>query len=308
MHDHSPSCIDDSFLTLPSPITQLHDALLENKGIQLFVKRDDLIHEHLQGNKWRKLKYNLIRAREANHHTLLTFGGAYSNHIHATAAAGHYFGFKTIGIIRGEAYADLNPTLQDATNWGMQLHYASRIDYRNKTSEDFINLLKEQFGKFYLIPEGGNNALANKGCREIISELNQHYDAICVDCGTGATMAGIISALDNQTTVLGFAVLKDAAFLNSDIEKILQQHSQQSFNNWQLNTDYHFGGYAKVTEELIAFMQQFELRHQITLEPVYSAKMFYGLFELIKNDYFAPGSKILALHSGGLQGRRGYEL
>jgi 1-aminocyclopropane-1-carboxylate deaminase len=299
--------IDTSFLTLPSPVTQLHDPLFKQKKLTVFVKRDDLIHPELQGNKWRKLKYNLIHAKQNNIKTLLTFGGAYSNHIHATAAAGKYYDFNTIGIIRGEVHTPLNSTLQDASDWGMQLHYVSRAEYRNKTSASFIDNLKQRFGEFYLIPEGGNNHFALKGCQEIVTELDQHYDTLCVDCGTGATIAGLISAVNRQTSVLGFSVLKGADFLHKDITEMLLQLTKTTFDNWQLNNDYHFGGYAKSTETLMQFIQLFKQQHNIQLEPVYSGKMFFGIYDLIRKDYFKPHSKIVAIHSGGLQGLRGFD-
>ena len=300
--------MDTSFLNLPSPVTRLYSPLLEARSIQLFIKRDELIHPHLQGNKWRKLKYNLLQARKLKKDTLLTFGGAYSNHIHATAAAGHYFNFKTIGIIRGEEHSPLNPTLQDASDWGMELHYVSRSQYRNKTDAEFLQSLKNRFSDFYLIPEGGNNEYAVKGCAEIIDELEENYDIICVDCGTGASMSGIIAGLNNQSHVLGFAVLKGADFLTDDISKKLQAFSSSPYSNWSLNLDYHFGGYAKTSGELLEFIASFKREHNIQLEPVYSGKMLYGIFDLIQKNYFKKNTKILAIHGGGLQGLRGFNI
>ena len=173
--------INQDILNLPSPIQKLHSTFLEQHNIQLYIKRDDLIHKDISGNKWRKLKYNLLAAQKQNQNTLLSFGGAYSNHLHATAAAGKYFNFKTIGIIRGEAYEPLNPTLQDAQNWGMQLEYINRKKYKQKKTVEFLNELKEQFGHFYLIPEGGNNKLGVKGCQDIINEIDDEFDTICID-------------------------------------------------------------------------------------------------------------------------------
>lgn len=297
--------LDQSPLILPSPVQQLHSEFLRQHQVKLYIKRDDLIHPVISGNKWRKLKYNLEQARQDNHHTLLTFGGAYSNHIHATAAAGRYFGFNTIGIIRGEQYSPLNPTLQDVTDWGMQLEYVSRADYRQKTSVDFIHRLKQKFGDFYLIPEGGNNDLAVRGVSEIIDELDDDYDVICIDCGTGATMAGIIAGLRQPSHVLGFAVLKGADFLVDDIRQRLQSGHARSAHNWTVNFDYHFGGFAKTNAELFAFIDQFQQQYEVPLEPVYSGKMLYGVFDLIKQGQFKAGSRLLVIHSGGLQGARG---
>jgi 1-aminocyclopropane-1-carboxylate deaminase/D-cysteine desulfhydrase-like pyridoxal-dependent ACC family enzyme len=308
MHDRSESCLDSSFLHLPSPVCEIREALLEQKKVRLFIKRDDLIHPHLQGNKWRKLKYNLIRARQQGRHRLLTFGGTWSNHIHATAAAGHYFNFDTIGIIRGELKQPLNPTLQDAADWGMQLHAISRQAYRQKTSASFVNELRQRFGDFYLIPEGGNNPEGVRGCREIVDELEHSYDTICVDCGTGATMAGLIAAAPQQTRLIGFAVLKNAGFLVDDIHQVLAGESSTQHKNWSLNLDFHFGGYAQVQPQLVEFIRSFKQQHDIQLEPVYSGKMFYGIYQLLRDDYFPPGSDILVIHSGGLQGLRGFDI
>ncbi len=297
-----------NILTLPSPLSRLQHPLLESHDLHLSIKRDDLIHPHLQGNKWRKLKYNLQAARAAGHRTLLTFGGAWSNHIHATAAAGHYFGLRSIGIIRGERPPQLSPTLADAQRWGMQLHFIDRQSYREKHRDEFIASLHARFGEFYLIPEGGSNLAGIRGCGEIVDELEDDYDVICVDCGTGATLAGIINGLRGSGQVLGFAVLKGADFIRRDVEQYLQQLGTPTLDNWHINLDYHFGGYARTRPELMHFIQQFKQQHDIQLEPVYSAKMFYGIFDLIERDYFARGSRILALHSGGLQGLRGFQL
>jgi len=280
---------DDSFdlsiLKLHSPIQQLHSNFLQQHKIELFVKRDDLIHKDISGNKWRKLKYNLLAAKKQQQNTLLTFGGAYSNHIHATAAVGKYFNFKTIGIIRGEAYEKLNPTLQDASDWGMQLEYVSRISYKQKHTDSFIAQLKQQFGNFYLIPEGGNNELGVKGCREIIDEIEDDFDTLCIDCGTGTTMAGLVTALNNRLPVLGFAVLKNASFLSRDIKTHIENYSSKKTDNWSLNLDYHFGGFAKTSDELFKFIQSFYLDYKIQLDPVYTGKLFFGLFDLIKQGF-----------------------
>ena len=298
--------LDYSELQLPSPVQSLSSDFLRQQGIALSVKRDDLIHPVIQGNKWRKLKYNLQQARADHQHTLLSFGGAYSNHIHALAAAGELFGFNTIGIIRGEPQTPLNPTLQDVTERGMQLGYLSRAEYRHKTTVEVLDQLKQRYGEFYLLPEGGSNALAVKGAAEIIQELDQTFDLICVACGTGATMAGLIAGLNHRAQLLGFAALKGADFLYTDITRLLQTAVNQQYDNWSLNLDYHFGGFAKTHPQLFDFIDQFQQQYAITLEPVYTGKMFYGLFDLIARGHFKPGTRILAIHSGGLQGLRGF--
>lgn len=293
-------------LLLPSPVTQLFSPLLESQQLQLFIKRDDLIHPVISGNKWRKLKYNLQQAKKEQQSCLLTFGGAWSNHIHATAAAGYYYGFNTIGIIRGETPPALSATLQDAQNWGMQLHFVNREQYRHKTETDFITSLRQQFGNFYLLPEGGSNTLAMQGCAEIIDELTESYDVLCVDCGTGTTLAGVICGNKDKANILGFSVFKGEDFLTHEVQIMLDNADCES-NNWQINCGYHFGGYAKTTPGLFEFMKTFKRDHDIQLEPVYSSKMFYGIFDLIEKGHFKPGSRILAIHGGGLQGLRGYK-
>lgn len=271
----------------------------------LFIKREDLVDFELGGNKWRKMKYNLAAASQQNHDTLLTFGGAYSNHIYATAAAGKRLGFRTIGIIRGEMHLPLNPTLQFASDCGMQLEYADRTTYRNKTSKEYIETLTKKFGRFYLLPEGGSNVLALKGCAEMVTEIDLDFDYICCACGTGATLAGIIHGLQAEQKVIGFPVLKGGDFLSNEIQNFLKQANSTSTSHWQLSTDYHFGGYAKTTAELWAFIEQFKKDFDVPLDGVYTGKMFYGLFDLIKKGFFPEGSRIVAIHTGGLQGNQG---
>lgn len=301
---------DFNALQQPSPITQLNEPLLVEKKIQLFVKRDELIHPVIQGNKWRKLKYNLLAAAEQSATTILSFGGAYSNHLHALAATGQLFNFKTIGIIRGERPATLSPSLQDMQDWGMQLEFISRADYRMRDSSEFIQQLKQKYGAFYLIPEGGNNATGRYGCGELLDELEQAYDVICCEVGSGAQFSALVSqhARSSQaahhTHYLGFVVMKNPALLQQ-LEDYFQQQTI-SYSNWSLNQEYHFGGFARATDTLHEFIHQFKRQHGIQLEPVYSGKMLYGIYQLIEQDYFKPGSRILAIHGGGLQGLRGF--
>jgi len=295
-----------SLFRIPStPLQKIEDEFLFRHKINLYVKREDLNDPELSGNKLHKLKYNLLKAREDNHETLLTFGGAYSNHIYAVAAAGKRFGFNTIGIIRGEERLPLNPTLKFAKNCGMKIVYMNRSTYRNKTTDQVITQLKEKFERFYLIPEGGTNELALKGCAEIINSLDIHFDTICTACGTGGTIAGLISGLKKGQKAIGFAVLKGAEFLNKDIKKLLGLYNMNCLNNWEIKMDYHFGGYAKFTPELINFMNKFESHANIKVEPVYTTKMFFGIYDMINNHHLPEGSTIIALHTGGLQGLEG---
>lgn len=290
----------------PSVIQEIHPEISGNSRIRLFVKREDLLDDLISGNKFRKLKYNLLEAQKQEKRTILTFGGAYSNHIHAVAAAGKKFNFNTIGVIRGERPEFINPTLTDAEKMGMVLKFISRNDFKLKTSPAFIETLKKEFGDFYLIPEGGSNVLAVKGCEEIIHELSSSYDFICCCCGTGGTLAGIICGLNGKSRVLGFPALKRGEFLKKDISHLISERTKKTFHNWQLITDYHFGGYAKWDLKLVHFINQFKIDYHIQLDPIYTGKMFYGIFEMIKTDYFSKGTKILALHTGGLQGIRGF--
>ena len=288
-----------------TPLIEIFDPILIDKQIKLFIKREDLTDEFISGNKWYKLKYNLVEAEKLGYKTLLTFGGAFSNHIHATAAAGKKYGFRTIGIIRGEEHLPLNPTLESAQENGMIFEYLDRKSYRQKYDKDLIDRLKNKYDDFYLIPEGGSNHLAVKGCAEMIPGIETNFDFICSACGTGGTLAGLILGLESKSFALGFSVLKGGEFLYQNIRGLLSHFQKENLNNWQINLDYHFGGYAKINNELIAFCRDFEEKHNIPIEPIYTGKMFWGIFDLIQNNYFPQQSIIVAIHTGGLQGLKG---
>jgi len=273
----------------------------ENHGVELFMKREDLIHPDISGNKYRKLKYNAIEAKRKGFKTLLSFGGAYSNHIAAVAKLGQELGFNTIGIIRGEELEgriDDNPTLYFSRSCNMNLKFITRDAYRSKNNKEFIEELKFEFGAVYLIPEGGTNELAVKGCEEILDETDQKLDFICCPVGTGGTISGIIKSSKKDQVVLGFPALK-GDFPDKEI------HNFTKKENWKLITDYHFGGYAKINEALITFINEFKVDHGIALDPVYTGKMMFGIMDLIEKGLFPHGSKILAIHTGGLQGIAG---
>jgi len=275
--------------------------LLRDKGIDLYLKREDTIHPHISGNKYRKLKYNLLEAKKQGKDTLLTFGGAYSNHIAATAYAGHEQGLKTIGVIRGEELEGKwhdNPTLNLAHEHGMQFHFVSRSDYRLKNEAAFLERLTDTFGDVYLLPEGGTNDLAVKGCSEILTEEDATFDYICSAAGTGGTVAGLINAAQSHQTVLGFPALK-GDFLIEEIRTFVHN------DRWKLITDYHFGGYAKVDQQLIDFINLFKSKTGIPLDPIYTGKMLFGIFDLVKKGVYPPETRILAIHTGGLQGIEG---
>ncbi|SFD11622.1 1-aminocyclopropane-1-carboxylate deaminase/D-cysteine desulfhydrase [Flavobacterium phragmitis] len=272
--------------------------------ISLTIKREDLIHPFVSGNKFRKLKYNLFQAKAENKDILLTFGGAFSNHIAAVAYAGKEQGFQTIGIIRGDELLhkiEENPTLKFAQENGMQFEFVSREEYRLKSEESFIEKLKDKFGDFYLVPEGGTNELAVKGCEEILKEEDSVFNYVCCAVGTGGTISGLINcALPNQK-ILGFPALK-GDFLNDEIRIFAKK------DNWNLISDYHFGGYGKINLELIEFINAFFEKTKVPLDPIYTGKMVFGVIDLIGKNYFPAHSKILLIHTGGLQGIEGMNI
>jgi 1-aminocyclopropane-1-carboxylate deaminase len=287
----------------PSILTKLGDPLLDEYQIELWIKRDDLLHPIISGNKWRKLKYSLDHALSLGSDTLISMGGTYSNHLHALAYAGKILGLKTKAFIRGEQPTTLTSTLIDIQNWGMEISFVSRSDYKllrqYKNCHDLPALKPSQ----YWIPEGGAQILALKGVAELINEIDITYDILCVPCGTGATLAGIINAAPDKASILGFAALKNAAFLESDVTRLLPKISS---DNWKVNLDYHFGGFAKKSTELLDFISNFEDKTGIPLESVYTGKMLFGIYDLITKHTFKPGQRIIAIHTGGLQGKRGF--
>lgn len=280
------------------------EIVLPNTTVKLYIRREDLIHPFVSGNKFRKLKYNLLEAKQQNHRTLLTFGGAYSNHIAAVAFAGKENGFKTIGVIRGDELSSKisqNPTLKFCQDNGMEFVFVSREQYRLKNTEDFLCNLKNDFDDFYIVPEGGTNDLAVKGCQEILSSEDEMFDYICCAIGTGGTISGIINSSTSHQKVLGFPSLK-GDFIKKDIRKFAKKE------NWDIISDYHFGGYGKVSEELIEFINDFYKKYSIPLDPIYTGKLVFGVIDLITKNYFPEDSKILLIHTGGIQGVQGMNL
>ncbi|WP_236546626.1 1-aminocyclopropane-1-carboxylate deaminase/D-cysteine desulfhydrase [Psychromonas sp. L1A2] len=292
-----------------SPLQVLTHPLLTEKSITLSVKRDDLLHPDISGNKWRKLKYNLLYAEANNKNHLISFGGAFSNHIHALAAACNHFQFKATGIIRGEQHYASNPTLSQVQKWGMQLQFVDRKTYRLKEEDEYLTMLQKQYPNAYIIPEGGSNNLAIPGVEEVIKELThqckQPIGHIFTATGSAGTLAGLISGAlkySPTTVVHGIAVLKNGQYLEETVKGFVQEESQI---NWHLHTDFHGGGYGKVSLTIAEFCRQFTLDTNIPIEPIYSGKMFYALWNLIEQDYFPAGTHIVALHTGGLQGLAG---
>jgi 1-aminocyclopropane-1-carboxylate deaminase len=280
-----------------TPIQELHDPLLDKAAVRVLVKREDLNHPYVSGNKWWKLKYNLEEAKRLGHKTLLTFGGAYSNHIFSTAAAAHELGFESIGIIRGEETLPLNPTLSFAKSCGMRLKYITREAYRQKTTNEFMDKLHQEFGDFYLIPEGGTNALAVQGVEAFARALGEEFDYLCCAVGTGGTLAGLVKGIPANKTILGFSVLKGGGFLKDEVEKMLGKKAE----NWEIQTAYHFGGYGKTTRLLHEFIKDQSMKNNLPLDSVYTGKLVAGIYDLIRVGYFRKGATILVVHSGGLQ-------
>lgn len=274
------------------------DQQINFHDITLIIRRLDLVHPQISGNKFFKLKYNFLEAKRQGYQHILSFGGAYSNHIAATAFAAQQFGFQSVGVIRGEELADrpLNPTLATAQEFGMQLHFVSRDEYRRKQQPEYLAELARQFPEHYLIPEGGTNTLAIQGCQEILKDSDAQFDVICCAVGTGGTISGLIEASHAHQQILGFSALK-GSFLKDEVAQLTKK------TNWNILDDYCCGGYAKTSAALVQFIRDFEAEFSIPLEQVYTAKMLMGIFDLIEKNYFLARSKLLVIHSGGLQGR-----
>jgi 1-aminocyclopropane-1-carboxylate deaminase len=288
-------------LWLPSPVQKITDPGLGHVTFDLIMKRDDLISTDFPGNKWRKLALNLEAARRGGHRTLLTFGGAYSNHVRATAAAGAVFGFTTIGVIRGEEHLPLNPSLRYAADHGMHLTYLDRASYRHKTEPGMLAGLRDRFGEFYLLPEGGSNALAARGCAEVTAELSGQvaFDVLCVPCGTGGTLAGVAAGLADGQRVIGFSALRGGGrFLPAAVRVLQEEAFGGPRGDWLIDDEFHFGGFARHNPELDQFIGTFRARHGLTLERIYVAKMMYGIYAHAARSTFAPGSTVVAVITG----------
>lgn len=279
--------------------------------------RLDILKPDIQGNKYYKLKYNIIEAKAQNKEILLSFGGEYSNHLHALSLAGKINNLKTIGIIRGEKSEILNHTLFNAVENGMNLYFTSRTNFRilrkliqENEAEKLENLLQSIISDFdikthYIIPEGGTNALALKGTQEILDVIDEEYSHICVSIGTAGTIAGIIASAPKTSKIIGFPSLK-GDFFEKDINHLLSQISEKEYNHWSLQNAYHFGGFGSHNDSLVAFMNKFYENYKIPLDTVYTGKMFFGIFDLIDKGFFSENDKILAIHTGGLQGIIGF--
>ena len=284
---------------------ELNGSFLEEKGVQLIIKREDLFFPEIPGNKWRKLKYNIEQAKKGGFSSILSFGGAYSNHIAALATAGKLFDISSIGIIRGQEIRNLNSTLAKASTDGMQLKFVDRELYRTYTQEQKWESLITEFPNSYIIPEGGTNMLAIKGCAEIIADIDIPYDYLCCPVGTGGTITGILTAVPSNKQIIAFPALK-GEFLKKEIDKLSLEFANRVFTNYIYEVNYHFGGYAKFDAALIDFILSFYKEYGIALDPIYTGKMMFGIFEKIKQGFFKRGSQIIAIHTGGLQGIPGF--
>lgn len=305
------------------PLQRIENEITASHKINLYVLRLDTIDFYAGGNKFFKLKYNLEEAKKQGYKKLLTFGGAWSNHLAAVAANGREAGLELVFVIRGEEPKAYSETLRYCKEKGAHLHFVSRENYRRKTEKEFIEELKNKFGDFYLLPEGGSNPLAVKGCQEIINYINIPFDFICCPIGSGGTFAGIVSALKRNQNALGFVALKGGEYLEEEVSKLSESFlhpdpsvppiaEQSPLKGEKLQRanfvhDYHFGGFAKTTPELLAFKKGFEKQFGFELDYIYTAKMFYGIFDLIQKNHFPEDSTFVAIHTGGLQGNKGFE-
>ena len=285
-------------LNIPSPVVELKSNLIKDKNISVFVKREDLIHPIISGNKWRKLKYNFREIKKKNHNSVLSFGGAFSNHLHALSWFANCYKIKSIGLVRGDDTVKLSSTLLFCQKNNMDLYFLDRKTYReNKYLNKTVFDIKKKHNNIYVIPEGGCNNLGIKGCEEILKEVDGQFDFVCSSFGTGCTAAGIINSLKKNQKYLGFSSLKGGGYMEEVISNMCNKNK-----NWSLNFDYHFGGFGKINSHLDQFIKEFYLKFKILLDPVYTGKLFFGIFDLISNNFFKPKSKILIIHTGGLQG------
>jgi 1-aminocyclopropane-1-carboxylate deaminase len=287
----------------PSPLTPIVDNELARHQIEVWIKRDDLIHPVISGNKWRKLKYILNHALHLGADCIVSMGGSYSNHLHALAFVGKTLGIRTVGYVRGEQPEPLTPTLSDLRDWGMELRFVSRSEYRQLRDYKHHDSLPGLKSGQYWLPEGGSTDLALKGVAETVAEIDHDFNLLAVACGTGTTLAGLVAHAPVSSRILGVAALKNAGFLVYDVQQLLGSQGI-SRENWQIALDYHCGGFAKTTPALCSFIREFETRHGIPLEPVYTGKLLFAIYDLIRQDYFEAGQKLVVLHTGGLQGKR----
>ncbi len=292
----------DMYLTENKKHVTDHGPFKYDREITLTVRRLDHMDPITGGNKWYKLKYNLEKFIKGDYSRLLTFGGAWSNHIAAVARAGKLAGISTTAIVRGESPSGGNITLTRAARDGMDLIFVSRSEYLKRNEPEFVKKLVYGNESYYVLPEGGSNMEGVKGCQEILNENDRSYNDIVIACGTGATAAGIISTLQPEQHLTGISVLRDGGSIGHTIHELLAKfYTGPVPGNWNIENEFHGGGYAKSNPELIAFIKHFETKTGIKTEPIYTGKLFYAIEKLIVSGKFKPGSRILAIHTGGLQ-------
>lgn len=269
--------------------------------------RLDLTGGLAPGNKHYKLQGNISLARNKGLSRILSFGGAWSNHLHALAALGYEQGFETIGVVRGEETSTPSAMLVDACNWGMQLVYVSRSEYRQRGEPEYLESLQSRFGPCLIVPEGGANPAGVEGCKDIaalIAAGEDTFDRVVLPVGTGTTIAGLVLGLPNAIEILGISVLKGAEYLDKNVSELLLNQGRGNSDNWRIAHNFHCGGYAKISPELKEFMGEFERVHGVPLDPVYTGKMMFAIHQMIEEG--DVGGRIVAVHTGGLQGRRGF--
>ncbi|MGY3859544.1 1-aminocyclopropane-1-carboxylate deaminase/D-cysteine desulfhydrase [Aeromonas intestinalis] len=286
---------------IPSPLYPVQHPLLDVHRVRLWCKRDDLIHPTLSGNKWRKLKYHLLQAKREGKHHLLSFGGAYSNHIHALAAAGHRAGLRTTGIIRGEADSVSNSTLRAASEWGMTLQFVDRQSYRRRQDPEWLAQFETQ--DTLIVPEGGSSPLAIPGVAELVAEVPFSPDLWVLPCASGGTLAGLVAGKREAEQILAIAVLKGGAFIHDEVCRL--HPPAASTSGWRIALDHHDGGYARFSREMWQWVQAFGAQTGLPLEPIYSGKAIWGLFRELAAGHIPRGSEIVFIHTGGLQGLAG---
>jgi 1-aminocyclopropane-1-carboxylate deaminase/D-cysteine desulfhydrase-like pyridoxal-dependent ACC family enzyme len=300
--------------SLPTPLEEIENHPGTALGIRLFIKRDDLIHPLVQGNKWRKLQPVIEQIRRDGVLGIVSFGGPFSNHLHALAAAGHLFGLRTAGILRGE-HPDLdNPTLRDAQNWGMQLFPVSKKEYVAGMTSPAIAGIIRQFPNYYVLPEGGNTADGVRSCAAIVSEIRDTLSifglidppVIAVPAGTGCTASGVIAGMKGEGRILIFPAAPYGVERHL-IRNNLESAGYTAWQNFDINADYVFGRFASQSPELLDFAMMFQVEYGIQLDPIYTSKMMFGIFDLLRRGYFSTGSTVVAIHTGGVQGWRGTE-
>ncbi|GLX84207.1 1-aminocyclopropane-1-carboxylate deaminase [Thalassotalea loyana] len=293
-------------MSTPSPITPLHHPLFEQANISVCIKRDDQIHPIISGNKWRKLKGNVELALQQGKKGIVSFGGAYSNHIHALSYACKINGLSSVGIIRGEQHFQENATLSQAKSWGMNLQFVDRATYKLRHDEAFLIQVRDNYPDHLIVPEGGTNDAALTGVGEVMDELETQleFDTIITPVGSAGTIAGLIKSDKNKHNIVGISVLKGAQYLEDEVKKLIQDDTNQT-TNWEILHDFHLGGYAKFSTRDIQHLAQLNKQLGVMFEPIYSGKMLLAFISLVEQGYFSSGERVVLLHTGGLQGING---